>query len=212
LAGSSSSQTTKNPNGIHLGHGVKHVSTEKIFTQGNLKHTGNELDLSIDGDGFFQVLKPDGSIAYSRNGSWKKDADGKIVTDDGYSLEPEIIVPPEATKIMIGEDGTVEVLIGTDRTPTKIGNLQLARFVNTSGLTPTGKSLFIETSASGAPSVGEPGQNSMGNLSQGFIESSNVSVVDEMVNMITAQRAYEVNSKSIQTSDNMLQTAVNIIR
>ncbi|MGK0289170.1 MAG: flagellar basal-body rod protein FlgG [bacterium] len=213
-AGGASSSTTQVPGGIHVGHGVKLASTEKIFTQGNIKNTGNDLDISIDGDGFFQVLRPNGTISYTRNGSWRRDSTGRVVTPDGYPLEPEIIIPSGATKVMINESGTVQVLMGGQSAaqPTKIGNIQLARFINPGGLTPIGKNLFTATGASGNAETADPGQTGMGLLSQGYLELSNVNLVDEMVNMITTQRAYEVNSKSIQTSDNMLQTAVNIIR
>lgn len=212
MPGAATSSNTMSPTGVHKGHGVKLVGTQKIFSQGNLTHTGNSLDISIDGSGFFQVLRPNGTIAYSRDGAWQKDADGRVVNSDGYPLEPEIIIPPEATKIMIGQDGLVQVLVGDDPTPTKIGNIQLSKFINPAGLNPIGKNLYLATSASGTPGVADPGQDGMGLLNQGFLEKSNVSVVDEMVDMIVAQRAYEVNSKSIQTSDSMLQTAVNLVR
>lgn len=212
MPGSATSSNTISPTGVHKGHGVKLVGTQKIFSQGNLTHTGNSLDISIDGTGFFQVLRPNGTIGYSRDGAWQKDADGRVVNSDGYPLEPEVIIPPEATKIMIAQDGVVQVLIGDDPSPTKIGNIQLSKFINPSGLNPIGKNLYLATAASGTPGIGEPGQDGMGLLNQGFLEKSNVSVVDEMVDMIVAQRAYEVNSKSIQTSDSMLQTAVNLVR
>ena len=211
-AGASTSNNTMAPTGIHKGHGVKLIGTQKVFSQGNLTHTGNSLDISIDGDGFFQVLRPNGTIAYTRDGAWQKDAAGRIVNADGYPMEPEVIVPPEATKVIISQDGGISVLIGDDPTPNKIENIQLTKFINPAGLNPIGKNLFMSTAASGEPHTGEPGSDGIGMLSQGFLEKSNVSVVDEMVNMIVAQRAYEVNSKSIQTSDNMLQTAVNIVR
>lgn len=211
-AGSASSSTTQNPTGIHTGHGVKHVASEKIFVQGNSKHTGVDLDVAIEGDGFFQVLRPNGSISYTRNGSWSRDGAGRVVTSDGYPLEPEIVIPPEATKIMIGEDGLFQVALGEGAPPTQLGNIRLARFINPAGMEPIGKNLFLSTSASGEANIADPGVDGTGRLNQGFLELSNVSVVDEMVNMIVAQRAYEVNSKSIQSSDNMLQTAVNIIR
>jgi len=212
VPGSNTSSNTISPTGLHKGHGVKLAGTQKVFSQGNLTHTGHNLDISIDGNGFFQVLRPNGTIAYSRDGAWQRDADGRIVTSDGYTLEPEVIIPPEATRIIIGQDGQIQVLIGDDPTPNKIGNIQLAKFINPAGLNPIGKNLYLATAASGAPVVNDPGQEGVGMLSQGFLEKSNVSVVDEMVNMIVAQRAYGVNSKSIQTSDNMLQTAVNILR
>ena len=211
VPGSSTSSNTISPTGLHKGHGVKLVGTQKIFSQGNLTHTGHSLDFSIDGGGFFQVLRPNGTIAYSRDGAWQRDAEGRIVNSDGYPLEPEIILPPEATRVIVSQDGQVQVLMGDEPTPTPIGSIQLADFVNPAGLNPIGKNLFLATAASGNVTISEPGQDGTGMLSQGFLEKSNVSVVDEMVNMIVAQRAYEVNSKSIQTSDNMLQTAVNLI-
>jgi flagellar basal-body rod protein FlgG len=212
IPGSNTSSNTISPTGLHKGHGVKLAGTQKVFSQGNLTHTGNDLDISIDGNGFFQVLRPNGTIAFSRDGAWQKDAQGRIVTSDGYTLEPEINIPPDATRIIIGQDGQVQILIGDDPTPTNVGAITLAKFVNPAGLNPIGKNLFLATTASGEGGSYVPGLDGTGMLSQGFLEKSNVSVVDEMVNMIVAQRAYEVNSKSIQTSDNMLQTAVNVLR
>lgn len=212
VPGSSTSANTISPTGIHKGHGVKLIGTQKIHSQGNLSHTGNELDLSIDGDGFFQVLRPNGSIAYSRDGAWQRDANGRVVNADGYPMDPEIVIPPEATKLIVSQDGGMSMLVGDDPTPQLLGNIQVTKFINPSGLNPIGKNLFMATAASGDPKSAEPGQEGTGLLSQGFLEKSNVSVVEEMVNMIVAQRAYEVNSKSIQTSDNMLQTAVNLVR
>jgi len=211
-AGTPSSANTTVPVGIHHGHGVKHVSTEKVFTQGDMKNTGQELDVAIEGTGFFQILQPNGAIAYSRAGNYQKDQNGRVVTQNGFPLEPEIIVPADARQVQIGLDGTVSVLVGEDPLPTPIGTIQLARFANPSGLTPLGKNLYSPTAASGNPVVENPGVNGMGTLIQSFLELSNVSVVDEMINMIIAQRAYEVNSKAIQTSDEMLQTANQIIR
>lgn len=211
-AGSQSSQNTTVPVGIHSGHGTKHVSTEKIFTQGDMKNTRVELDVAIEGIGMFQILQPNGSIAYSRAGNFQRDQQGRLVTQDGFPMEPEIIVPQDARAITIGMDGTVAVQVGEDSLPTPVGTIQLARFANSAGLSPLGKNLYIPTVASGNPIVENPGVNSMGTLNQGFLEMSNVSVVDEMINMIVAQRAYEINSKAIQTSDDMLQTANNIIR
>lgn len=210
--GSSTSTSTMAPTGIHKGHGVKLVGTQKVFSQGNITHTGNDLDLSIDGEGFFQVLRPNGTIGYTRDGAWQRDSAGRIVNSDGYPIEPEVIIPPEATKIIISQDGQISILVGDDPTPARIGNIQLTKFINPAGLNPIGKNLFMSTAASGDPNTTDPGADGIGMLSQGFLEKSNVSVVDEMVNMIVAQRAYEVNSKAIQTSDNMLQTAVNIVR
>lgn len=211
-AGTPSSQNTTIPVGIHSGHGTKHVSTEKIFTQGDMKNTGIELDIAIEGSGFFQILQPNGSISYSRSGNFQKDQQGRMVTTDGFPLEPEIILPQDTRQVQIGLDGTVSVLVAEDPLPTPIGTVQLARFPNPSGLTPLGKNLYNPTAASGNPVVENPGVNGMGTLIQSFLELSNVSVVDEMINMIIAQRAYEVNSKAIQTSDDMLQTANQIIR
>jgi flagellar basal-body rod protein FlgG len=212
MPGSLTSTHTMVPTGVRKGHGVKLVGTQKVFSQGNITHTGNDLDISIDGEGFFRVLRPNGTIGYLRDGAWQRDAAGRIVTSDGYPIEPEITIPAEATKIMISHDGQVSVLLADDPTFVKIGDIVLSNFINPAGLNPIGKNLFLVTAASGDPSTAVPGVNGLGMLSQGFIERSNVNVVDEMVNMIVAQRAYEVNSKSIQTSDNMLQTAVNIVR
>ena len=211
-AGSPSSQNTTIPVGIHSGHGVKHISTEKIFTQGDMKNTGSELDIAVEGKGFFQILQPNGAIAYSRAGNFQKSQEGRLVTQDGFPLEPEIIIPQDARQIQVGLDGTVSVLVGEETLPTPIGTIQLARFVNPSGLAPMGKNLYNPTAASGNAVVENPGINGLGSLNQYFLELSNVSVVDEMINMIIAQRAYEVNSKAIQASDEMLQTANNIIR
>ena len=212
VPGSATSSNTISPTGLHKGHGVKLIGTQKVYAQGNLTHTGNDLDISIDGDGFFQVLRPNGSISYSRDGAWQRDNNGRVVNSDGYPMEPELVIPPEATKLIISQDGVVQILVGDDPTPTRVGNVQLSKFINPSGLNPIGKNLLMATQASGPPITSDPGTEGIGMLSQGFLEKSNVSVVDEMVNMIVAQRAYEVNSKSIQTSDNMLQTAVNLIR
>jgi flagellar basal-body rod protein FlgG len=211
-AGSPSSQNTTIPVGIHHGHGVKHVSTEKVFTQGDMKNTGVDLDLAIEGNGFFQILQPNGAVSYSRAGNFQRDQNGRIVTQNGFPLEPEITVPQDTRSVQIGMDGTVSVLVGEDPLPTPVGTIQLARFANPAGLTPLGKNLYSPTAASGNAVVDNPGVNGQGTLLQGFLELSNVSVVDEMINMIIAQRAYEVNSKAIQASDEMLQTANQIIR
>ena len=211
-AGSQSSQNTTVPVGIHSGHGVKHVSTEKIFTQGDMKNTRVELDIAIEGSGFFQILQPNGAIAYTRSGNFQQDQDGRIVTQDGFTMEPEIIIPQDARQVQIGIDGTVAALVGEETVPTPLGTIQLVRFSNPAGLSPLGRNLYAPTVASGNAVVENPGTNGMGTLVQGFLELSNVSVVDEMINMIVAQRAYEINSKAIQTSDDMLQTANNIIR
>ncbi len=207
IAGAASSSVTQSPVGIHVGHGVKHISTEKIHTQGDMESTGNQLDVSIDGPGFFQILQPNGAIAYTRAGNFNIDGLGRVVTPDGMLLDPEINIPQETRKINIGFDGTVSVFLRDETQPQAIGTIQIARFTNTAGLTPMGKNLYLSSPASGNPIVETPGMNGIGTLNQGFLEGSNVSIVEEMVDMITAQRAYEVNSKAIQTADQMLQTA-----
>lgn len=212
VPGTHSSTSTTLPLGLQQGYGVKQVATQKQFTQGTLNHTTNELDISIDGDGFFMVRMPNNQLAYTRNGAWSKDINGRIVNDDGYPMEPQIVVPPNVTKISIGERGTVEAFFPNVIYPQNIGTIQLAQFVNPQGLNPIGKNLFTQSAASGEPIVGNPGDIGNGLVNQGFIELSNVSLVEEMVDMITAQRAYEANSKSIRTSDNMLDTAVNLVR
>ncbi|SPD72674.1 flagellar component of cell-distal portion of basal-body rod [uncultured Desulfobacterium sp.] len=212
LAGSSSSESTQVPTGIQLGHGTRPAAVQKIQTQGDYKHTENELDMAIEGDGFFQILKPDGETAYSRAGSFKIDSEGRIVTSDGYLLQPEITIPSDTTQIAIGTDGTVSVVQAGQAAPSEIGTIQLARFINPAGLNAIGRNLYLETSASGGVITGVAGEEGLGTISQGFLEMSNVSVVEEMVNLITAQRAYEINSKSIQAADEMLQMANNIKR
>ncbi len=211
-AGTSSSQDTQVPTGIQIGHGTRPSTVLKIFSQGNMENTKNELDLAIEGDGFFQIILPNGETAYTRDGSFKLDSDGRIVNSDGFALEPEISIPSDALSISVGIDGTVSVLQAGDSTPSEIGTIELARFVNPAGLISTGRNLYITSEASGDEMTGTPGEDGLGSLAQGFLEMSNVSVVDEMVSMITAQRAYEVNSKSIQTADEMLQMANNIKR
>ncbi|MBF0237229.1 MAG: flagellar basal-body rod protein FlgG [SAR324 cluster bacterium] len=211
-AGVASSLSTQVPVGIHVGHGVKHVTTEKIHNQGNMQNTGNDLDMSIDGPGFFQILQPNGALAYTRAGHFNIDGQGRMVTDDGMLLDPEINIPPETRKVQIGFDGTVSVFLRDETQPESVGTIQLARFANPAGLTPMGKNLYLPSPAAGNPMVDSPASNGMGSMNQGFLEGSNVSVVEEMVNMITSQRAYEVNSKAIQTSDAMLQTANSLVR
>lgn len=206
-AGASSSPSTMVPTGIQVGQGVRTVSTEKVFNQGNFKQTENPLDIAIEGEGFFQVSKPDGQLAYTRTGEFKIDSDGRLVTSDGYLIEPQISIPANAMAITISADGIISATQPGMATPTQVGNLELARFINPSGLQPVGKNLYLPTASSGAATTGLPGSEGIGTLAQGFLEMSNVSVVEEMVNMIAAQRAYEINSKSIQTTDEMLQTA-----
>lgn len=211
-AGAASSAETTVPTGIQLGHGTRPSAVQKMFSQGDFQNTQNELDWAIEGDGFFQIEMPDGDTGYSRSGEFKLDADGRIVNPDGFPLIPEIAVPNDTVSISVGLDGTVSVIQAGDGTPSEIGNIQLARFVNPAGLRSLGKNLFTPTNASGDEITGTPGENGFGRIAQGFLEMSNVSVVDEMVSMITAQRAYETNSKVITTADEMLQLANNLKR
>ena len=203
--GAQSSQQTQIPSGLQLGVGVRPIATEKIHLQGNLQQTGNPLDLAINGKGFLQILMPDGSTAYTRDGSLQLDSQGQVVTSSGYPLQPAITIPADATSITIGRDGTVSVLQGSSTTPTQVGSVQLASFINPAGLQSQGENLYAETAASGAPAANTPGTNGLGVLNQNMVETSNVNVVEEMVNMIQTQRAYEINSKAITVSDQMLQ-------
>jgi flagellar basal-body rod protein FlgG len=211
-AGAASSADTTVPTGIQLGHGTRPSAVQKMFSQGDFQNTQNELDWAIEGDGFFQIEMPNGDTGYTRSGEFKLDADGRIVNPDGFPLIPELTVPTDTISISVGLDGTVSVVQAGDATPVEIGNVQLARFVNPAGLRSLGKNLYSPTNASGDELTGTPGENGFGTLAQGFLEMSNVSVVDEMVNMITAQRAYETNSKVITTADDMLQLANNLKR
>jgi flagellar basal-body rod protein FlgG len=210
-AGTPSSESTQSPTGIQVGMGVKPVAVQKIFTQGEYQQTGNSLDVSIDGDGFFQVMQPNGEIAYSRAGSFKLDSEGRIVTSDGYPVEPNITIPSTAVGISIGASGIVAVN-NADGSVTEVGQIELAKFLNPAGLNSIGKNLYLPTTSSGEASAGTPGEDGLGTLTQGFLEMSNVNVVQEMVDMIVAQRAYEVNSKAIQTADEMLQRANELKR
>jgi flagellar basal-body rod protein FlgG len=211
-AGAASSADTTIPTGIQLGHGTRASAVQKIFTQGDFENSQNELDWAIEGDGFFQIELPNGDTSYSRCGEFKLDADGRIVNADGFPLVPQLTIPSDTISITVGMDGTVSVIQAGDSTPSEIGTLQLARFVNAAGLRSLGKNLFVPTEGSGDEIIGTPGEDGLGSIAQGFLEMSNVSVVDEMVSMITAQRAYETNSKVIQTSDEMLQMANNLKR
>jgi flagellar basal-body rod protein FlgG len=210
--GVTSSDGSQVPTGIQIGHGCRTVATHKLFIQGDFQHTQNELDMAIEGQGFFQIIQPNGEIAYSRAGNFKIDSEGRIVTADGYLMEPEITVPNDTIALSISTDGTVSVLQAGQAEPTDVGAIQLAHFVNPAGLNSIGRSLYMRTEASGDAITGTPGEEGYGTIAQGYLEMSNVSVVDEMVNMITAQRAYEINSKAIQAADDMLQTANNIKR
>jgi flagellar basal-body rod protein FlgG len=210
--GASSSENTQVPTGIQIGHGTRPVAVSKNFSEGELQMTKNELDLAIEGDGFFQITQPNGDTAYTRAGSFKLDKEGRVVNPDGFLLEPAITIPTDAISVSVGMDGTVSVLQAGNTTPREIGTIQLARFVNPAGLQSIGKNLYLPTDASGQEIAGTAGTANFGTIAQGFLEMSNVSVVDEMVNMITAQRAYETNSKVVQTSDDMLQLANNLKR
>ncbi|MCB0317871.1 MAG: flagellar basal-body rod protein FlgG [Bdellovibrionales bacterium] len=210
--GASTSSSTISPAGIQVGLGVKPTSVQKIFTQGDLTSTGNQLDVAIEGDGFFQITLPDGSTAYSRAGSFQLDQNGQIVTPDGFAVDPSISVPTDALSIAIGQDGTVTATIPGTTTPSNLGQITGVRFPNSAGLKAIGQNLYTETESSGSPTTGIFGEDGLGRLNQGFLESSNVSVVEQVVNMITAQRAYEANSKSIQTADDMINQAINMKR
>lgn len=203
--GAQSSQQTQLPSGLQLGTGVRPVATERIFTQGNLQQTSNARDVAIQGSGFFQVLLPDGTAAYTRDGSFQTDSQGQLVTSSGFVVQPAITIPATAQSITIGRDGTVSVTLAGSTATTQVGSLQLATFINPAGLESKGENLYVETSVSGSPGTNTPGTNGAGILSQGYVETSNVNVVEELVNMIQTQRAYEINSKAITTSDQMLQ-------
>ena len=207
--GAQSSQDSQLPSGLMLGTGVRPVATEKLFTQGNIIQTGNSLDLAITGRGFFQVLLPDGTRAYTRDGSFQLSADGELVTANGFAVDPGITVPEQTLSLTVGADGTVSVLVSGESSPSEIGQLQLADFINPAGLQPMGDNLFLETASSGNPQSGSPGDTGLGTLVQGSLESSNVNVVEELVNMIETQRAYEMNSKAIETTDQMLAFVTN---
>ena len=202
--GAQSSQQTQLPSGLQIGTGVRPVATERIFTQGNVNQTNNDKDLAIQGAGFFQITLPDGTTAYTRDGSFQTDNQGQLVTSSGYTLQPPITIPNTATKLSVGRDGTVSIVQAGSSASTQIGTIQVATFINPAGLESRGENLYVETSASGAPNANTPGTNGAGALWQGYVETSNVNVVEELVNMIQTQRAYEINSKAITTSDQML--------
>jgi flagellar basal-body rod protein FlgG len=202
--GAQSSENTELPSGLMVGTGVRVVATQKEHSQGNIVQTGNSLDVAVQGKGYFQVLHPDGNIVYTRDGTFSLTADGNIVTPNGYELQPAMTVPSNATSLTVGSDGVVSALVSGNSTPTQIGQVELAYFVNPQGLEPIGDNLFRETNASGGVNTAIPGNDSTGTLIQGALESSNVNVVEELVNMIETQRAYEMNSKAISTTDEML--------
>jgi flagellar basal-body rod protein FlgG len=207
--GAQSSQNTQYPTGFTLGTGVRIVATEKVYEQGSLQQTNNSLDIAVTGRGFFQITLPDGTLAYTLDGSFKLDGQGNLVTSNGYALSPAITIPANAQSITIGADGIVTVTTTGTTAPTQVGQIQLADFINESGLQPRGDNLLVESVASGAPQVGTPGTNGLGATQQGQLETSNVNVVEELVSMIETQRAYEMNSKAISTTDQMLQYLTN---
>jgi flagellar basal-body rod protein FlgG len=200
------------PSGIQVGSGTRPVATQRIFSQGDFQQTENPLDLVIEGDGFFQITRPDGSTAYTRAGAFKKDGTGRVVTSEGYVLQPNLVVPADAKGLTIGSDGTVSVFVAGQTQAQQLGQIQLAQFVNPAGLLSIGRNLFTPTSASGNAVVGTAGTQGLGTIAQGFLELSNVKVVDEMVAMITSQRAYEASSRAIQTADEMLAMSNNMRR
>jgi flagellar basal-body rod protein FlgG len=204
--GAQSSQNSQLPSGLSMGTGVRTVATQKIFTQGNVVQTGNTFDMAINGRGFFQVLRPDGSQAYTRDGSFQVSREGRLVTANGYDLQPAIVIPPDAQSITVGVDGIVSAQLPGQPDASTIGAIQLADFINPAGLEAIGDNQFLESGASGAPQVGTPALTGLGALMQGALETSNVNTVEEMVNMIETQRAYEMNSKAIASADQMLQT------
>ena len=203
--GAQSSQTTLLPSGLQLGTGVRVVATEKLFTQGNLTRTENSFDVAVQGRGFFEILLPDGSQAFTRDGSFQINDQGIMVTSEGYQLQPPISIPQNALSVSIARDGTVSASLPGVAQVSQVGNIQLTDFINPAGLEARGENLFVASGASGPPQPGNPGINGLGTLVQGFVESSNVNVVEELVNMIETQRAYEMNSKAISTADQMLQ-------
>ena len=215
LAGTPATAVSEIPTGVYVGHGTRVAATQKLFEIGSYKHTGNEFDMAIESEiGFFKILLPNGQYAYTRDGSFKIDSNQQVVTSNGHLLEPEIKLPPGALKntFMVSKNGEVTVKVGDQLRPVQIGQIELYRFVNPAGLQAIGQNLFQETMASGPEIPGTPGQKGMGAILQKFVEMSNVKIVEEMVNMIVAQRAYESNSKSIQTSDSMLGTAIAMKR
>jgi flagellar basal-body rod protein FlgG len=211
-AGTASSASTQYPVGLQLGLGTRPVATDRLYRQGDFRQTGNPLDLVVEGKGFFQVRLPSGEVAYTRDGSFHVNAEGAMVTAAGNPLEPQITIPADAQEIVIGSDGTVSVTQSGQSTAQQVGTIQIAGFQNPSGLNGLGGNLFMETAASGTPTTGTAGENGLGRINQGFLESSNVSVVEEMVNMIVAQRAYEVNSRAVRVADDMLQQINNLAR
>ncbi|MBI5334457.1 MAG: flagellar basal-body rod protein FlgG [Burkholderiales bacterium] len=203
--GANSSEQSTLPSGLQVGLGVRPVATTREFSQGSLQQSTNALDVAIQGNGFFPITLPDGTTGYTRDGSFKLDSQGQIVTNNGYALQPGIVVPANTKSITIANDGTVTAAVDGQTEPQNLGQIQIANFINPAGLEPRGENLYIETASSGTPNSAAPGTNGLGTLAQGYVETSNVNVVEELVSMIQTQRAYELNSKAIQTSDQMLQ-------
>lgn len=210
--GAASAQGQEVPAGFQVGHGSRAVATQRLFIKGDLQQTGNTFDVAIEGDGFFQIQQSSGSTAYSRAGTFKKDSTGRLVTSDGFVVQPQVTVPQNALSVTVGVDGIVSATIAGQTAPQQLGTIQLARFANPGGLESLGRNLFIPTQASGTATTGTPGSDGFGTLLQGFVESSNVNVVEEMVGLIVSQRAYEINSRAIRTADEMMQTANNLVR
>lgn len=203
--GAQTSQQTQVPTGLQIGTGAHAVATSRILTQGNLQQTGNSFDLAIEGNGYFQILLPDGTLAYTRDGAFQIDNQGQMVTPSGNLLQPAITIPTNVLGVTIGKDGTVTATVSATTAPVALGTLQMANFVNPAGLQALGDNLFIETASSGPAQVDNPNSNGMGRVNQGYVETSNVNITEELINLITAQRAFEINSRAIQTSDQMLQ-------
>ena len=210
--GAATTEGTQMPTGVQVGLGTRLAAVQRIYSPGNLRQTGHSFDLAIEGDGFFQIMMPDGRTAYTRDGALKLDGQGRLVNSDGQPLDPEITIPSDATHVNIGSDGTVSVSVAGQNEAEQIGQITLTKFLNPAGLSSIGRNLLLPTAASGEPVTGAPGSEGMGTLGQGFIELSNVSIIEEMVNMIVAQRAYEVNSKCIQVADEMLSMANTLHR
>ena len=204
-AGAQSSQQTQIPAGLQVGTGVRPIANVRNHSQGNLQQTGNSMDMAVNGQGFFQVLLPDGTTGYTRDGSFHIDVQGQLVTSNGFPVQPAVTIPSGALSVTVGQDGTISITQAGSTTPTQVGALQIANFINPAGLQAQGQNIYLETAASGGPTTGTPGTNGLGVVSQGYVETSNVNVVEELVGMIQTQRAYEINSKAIQTSDQMLQ-------
>ncbi len=211
VPGSQSSTDTESPTGILVGLGVKPAAVSKVFTQGDLIQTENELDVAIEGQGFLQIEMPNGNTGYTRSGALKRDSNGRLTNSDGYPILPAITIPDGSRQITIGESGIVSAIVGEDTVSTEVGTIELASFTNNGGLSAIGKNLFVETAASGAAQTGTPGADGYGTLLQTFLEGSNVNIVEELASMITTQRAFEINSKTIQTSDEMMHTTNNLI-